>query len=82
MRSVYCKPALPRPIFARMNEGLRQAIERAGSQNKLAQLLGITHQAVNKWTTVPIHHLIEIERLTGVHRALLRPDLYVDQPPR
>jgi len=69
-------------MLGRMNEGLRQAIERAGSQVKLARLLGITHQAVSKWTTVPVHHLIEIERLTGVHRALLRPDLYVDQPPR
>jgi DNA-binding transcriptional regulator YdaS (Cro superfamily) len=64
-----------------MNEGLRQAIERAGSQVKLARLLGITHQAVNKWTTVPVHHLIEIERLTGIHRSLLRPDLY-DETPR
>jgi DNA-binding transcriptional regulator YdaS (Cro superfamily) len=69
-------------MFNRMNEGLRQAIERAGSQNKLAQLLGITHQAVNKWQIVPVHHLIRVERLTGVHRALLRPDLYADQPPR
>ena len=60
-----------------MNEGLKQAIEIAGSQVKLARLLGISHQAVNKWQDAPpIRHLIEIERLTGVHRSLLRPDLY------
>jgi len=61
-----------------MNEGLKQAIERAGSRNKFARLLGISHQAVSKWTTVPAHHIITIERLTGVHRSLLRPDLYVE----
>jgi len=65
-------------MLGRMNEGLRQAIERAGSQVKLARLLGITHQAINKWTAVPVHHLIEVERLTGVHRSLLRPDLYAE----
>jgi DNA-binding transcriptional regulator YdaS (Cro superfamily) len=65
-------------IFWRMNQGLKQAIEIAGSQNKLAQLLGITHQAVNKWRLVPTHHLIKVEQLTGVHRSLLRPDLYTE----
>ena len=59
-----------------MNAGLKWAIEIAGSQVKLAKLLGITHQAINKWQTVPVHHLIAIERVTGVHRSLLRPDLY------
>jgi len=32
----------------------------------------------DKWTAVPVHHLIEVERLTGVHRSLLRPDLYAE----
>ena len=61
-----------------MNQGLKQAIERAGSRNKLARLLGISHQALNKWQDVPVHHIIAIERATGVHRSLLRPDLYVE----
>ena len=64
------------PIFSRMNQGLKQAIERAGSRNKLARLLGISHQALNKWQDVPARHIIAIERVTGVHRSLLRPDLY------
>lgn len=63
-------------MLGRMNQGLQQAIEIAGSQVKLAKLLGITHQAISKWQDVPIHHLIRIEQLTGVHRSLLRPDLY------
>ena len=60
-----------------MNQGLQQAIEIAGSQVKLAKLLGISHQALNKWRDAPpTRHIIAIERLTGVHRSLLRPDLY------
>ena len=59
-----------------MNAGLKWAIEIAGSQVKLAKLLGITHQAINKWTVVPVHRIIAIERATGVPRSLLRPDLY------
>jgi len=60
-----------------MKTGLQQAIEIAGSQVKLARLLGISHQALNKWRDVPpTRHIIAIERATGVHRSLLRPDLY------
>lgn len=69
-------------MLGRMNEGLRQAIERAGSQVKLARLLGISHQALNKWREIPTRHLIKVEQLTGVHRSLLRPDLYVEPDQR
>lgn len=61
-----------------MNAGLKWAIEIAGSQVKLARLLGISHQALNKWQDVPPRHIIAIERATGVHRSLLRPDLYAE----
>jgi DNA-binding transcriptional regulator YdaS (Cro superfamily) len=59
-----------------MNAGLKEAIERAGSQVKLAKLLGISHQALNQWEDVPVHHIVAIERATGVPRERLRPDLY------
>lgn len=59
-----------------MNEGLKQAIERAGGTRKLAKMLGITRQAIEKWTSIPARHIIVIERLTGVPREKLRPDLY------
>jgi DNA-binding transcriptional regulator YdaS (Cro superfamily) len=59
-----------------MDAGLKIAIERAGSQRKLARLLGITQQALAKWTSVPAHQIIAVERATGVPREQLRPDLY------
>ena len=59
-----------------MDEGLKLAIERAGSVRKLARMLGISMQAVVKWKTVPAHRIIPVERATGVPREELRPDLY------
>jgi DNA-binding transcriptional regulator YdaS (Cro superfamily) len=59
-----------------MDEGLKLAIERAGSVRKLARMLGISMQAVVKWKMVPAHQIIPVERATGVPREKLRPDLY------
>jgi DNA-binding transcriptional regulator YdaS (Cro superfamily) len=59
-----------------MTKGLQLAIERAGTQRRLAQLLGISPQAVQQWSHVPYRHIIMIEKVTGVPREQLRPDLY------
>ena len=63
------------------SSGLRKAIEAAGSQEKLARLLGISQQAVHHWYQAPAGQIIAIERATGVPREELRPDLY-RRPPR
>jgi DNA-binding transcriptional regulator YdaS (Cro superfamily) len=55
---------------------LLEAIERAGSLAKLAQQLGISKQAIHKWRRAPAERIVEIERVTGVERERLRPDLY------
>lgn len=59
-----------------MSPGLKKAIERAGSIRKLARLLGISPQAVSKWSEVPAHQIVVVESATGVPREELRPDLY------
>jgi DNA-binding transcriptional regulator YdaS (Cro superfamily) len=68
------------------------AIERAcvavGGQVKLAEMLGVTPQAVNQWvarSTVPPDRALAVEAATGglISRYELRPDLYpTDEPPR
>jgi DNA-binding transcriptional regulator YdaS (Cro superfamily) len=56
--------------------GLSKAIKKAGGINALARKLGISGQAVQQWRRVPADRVKEIERLTGVARAQLRPDLF------
>ncbi len=61
-----------------MDEGLKLAIERAGSVRKLARMLGISMQAVVKWKSVPAHQIILVE--IGDRRAAgTRPDLSADK---
>jgi DNA-binding transcriptional regulator YdaS (Cro superfamily) len=58
------------------DQGLREAITAAGSVNKLAKMLGIHYTAILRWTRVPAGRIVEVERVTGISRARLRPDLY------
>lgn len=52
------------------------AIERAGSSVRLASLLGVSPQALSQWKRVPPLRVLDVERVTGVSRHALRPDLY------
>ena len=57
---------------------LVRAIENVGGLAGLAEPLGITVQAVSQWSEVPPLRVIDVERLSGVSRHDLRPDLYPD----
>jgi DNA-binding transcriptional regulator YdaS (Cro superfamily) len=46
---------------------------------KLARALGVTHQSFYSWKKVPAERVLDLERVTGIHRSEIRPDLY---PPR
>jgi DNA-binding transcriptional regulator YdaS (Cro superfamily) len=61
---------------------LAKAIHRAGGVRALARALGIVHQAVSHWQRTPVRRVIEIERLTGVPRQQLRPDIYPPRAPK
>lgn len=55
---------------------VQKAAERVGGAAELARALGITRQALYQWDKVPADRVLDIERLTGVARHALRPDLY------
>ena len=38
-------------------------------------LAGITPQAISQWRQVPAERVLEVERVTGIARESLRPDL-------
>jgi DNA-binding transcriptional regulator YdaS (Cro superfamily) len=42
----------------------------------LAADLGISHGAVSQWVQVPVERVLEVERITGIPRHELRPDIY------
>jgi DNA-binding transcriptional regulator YdaS (Cro superfamily) len=65
-------------------EALREAIKIAGSQNALATALGISQAHIWNWLNrdklvPPAKYVLDIERVTGVSRHRLRPDLYPDE---
>lgn len=49
--------------------------EKRGRRADLAASLKITPGALSQWTQVPHDKVIEVERVTGISRHLLRPDL-------
>ena len=60
---------------------LQQAIELVGDQNQMAEICGVTRQAVYKWVKAgrpPAHQCRTIEAATGalVTRYQLRPDIF------
>ena len=67
-------------------EALLQIVDAAGSQTKLAKALGVSSTACWKWVQsskrLPAEYVLKAERLYGVSRHDLRPDIYPrDYPP-
>jgi TorA maturation chaperone TorD len=60
--------------------GLDEAIKAAGGVGALAQKIGISQPSVSHWARVPAERVVAVEAATGVTRAVLRPDLYGEQP--
>ena len=56
--------------------GLEQAIRAAGGVGALARKVGISQPSVSNWGRVPAERVILVEGVTGINRAVLRPDLY------
>ncbi len=54
--------------------------KQAGSASELARRLKITPSAVLQWDKVPPRRVMEVEKITGVSRHLLRPDIFGARP--
>lgn len=50
--------------------------ERKVRSSHIARELGLTHGTISQWKAVPVHHVLDVERLTGIPRHELRPDIY------
>ena len=56
--------------------GLSEAIRAAGGVGELARQIGISQPSVSNWIRVPAERVVSVEAVTGIDRAVLRPDLY------
>lgn len=57
---------------------IENAVKKAGGRGAVAKALGVTPEAVRQWITVklPAERAVELEKISGVHRSFLRPDLW------
>jgi len=56
--------------------------KKVGGLTRLAKQLGISHQSFYSWSQVPADRCLEFERVTGISRHKLRPDIYGPEPMR
>jgi len=61
-----------------MDKELQAVITVMGGRVELARSLGLEYRSVLDWRRVPVERLIQIERITGIPRQRLRPDLYCE----
>ncbi len=63
--------------------GLQAAINAVGGRKiHLADKLGLTGAAITRWgDEIPLKWVLDAERVTGVPRYILRPDMFAGAPP-
>jgi DNA-binding transcriptional regulator YdaS (Cro superfamily) len=73
-----CVPIMKLNLYAQL------AIEKAGGRGAVAEMFGITAEAVRQWTLadrrIPAEYILRLEEASGVSRYNLRPDVYGAQP--
>ncbi len=60
----------------RREDALQRALNAKGTLIALAKELNITPEAVCNWRRVPVARVLAVEKITGVPRWELRPDIY------
>lgn len=60
--------------------GLTRAIEMSGGVRALARRLGVSQPAISMWKRIPVDRVAEVESITGISRADLRPDIFDQEP--
>ncbi len=63
-----------------MTKSLKELIKDHGGPTEFAKALDVTPQAVSQWKQVPTAHVLTVEKITGVSRHELRPDVFGPAP--
>lgn len=57
-----------------------EAIKQNMTLAELSRRLGITRGAVAQWKAkIPAERVLQIEKVTGIDRSILRPDLFSEE---
>jgi DNA-binding transcriptional regulator YdaS (Cro superfamily) len=59
-----------------MDKAITRIRATKGMAAKIAASLKIYRGSVSKWQRIPAERVVDIERITGIPREELRPDLY------
>jgi DNA-binding transcriptional regulator YdaS (Cro superfamily) len=62
-------------------QGMDLIRSKRGLSAKIARELKLSTGAVAQWDKVPAERIPEIERITGISRQLLRPDICLPSAP-
>lgn len=57
--------------------GMEQITARRGLRHQIARELGLAPSSVWRWAEVPAERVVDVERITGIPRHVLRPDLHL-----
>jgi hypothetical protein len=63
---------------------LEKAVQKLGSRTDVAKAIGVKRQAFDQWEKdgqVPAKRVLAMERISGVSRYDMRPDIYGAAPP-
>lgn len=66
-----------------MESVIDHAISQAGGISRLAKEIGIAPASVCGWRkrgSIPVQRVLEVERITGLDRSILRPDIFLKNP--
>lgn len=63
-------------MTSKFKEKLNKWTSDIGGIPGLAAKLNIQRQAIYQWPEIPHKRLLDVEKITGVSRAELRPDLF------
>lgn len=58
---------------------VERAIRSVGTQKAVAEALGVQQATVSRWKKsgrVPPERVLALEAISGIHRSVLRPDIY------
>lgn len=69
-------------LLPTMIDIVTKAAEKAGGVVALARELGIKHTALYSWNRIPAERVLDVERISGISRHDLRPDIFGPEPER